>query len=827
MISKIGAVIERSSSDIERVDIIEAEVSRNGSRKVDVAKLTFPAGVKVKVNDIVSYIQDDVNIENLTAIWNFQGSYRDESGFHHNGYINRTMNGSTNIWSDYGDDDDFVVPNHYQGNTKKFRGNYGATFMSAGKEIKVSDNDRLDFTEEFDIIVQFKNQQNTTLSSHFNGSTNDTMILFSKHDDNFGVEVGLKKISSPNAWVVYAKLNGDTFTGDGTLHGYSITIGRIDHSDDAGTRLIRFYRDSDNVVKLTLDGHMDGTNCRQVKTSGHPQVFFSGGGGTGARGTAVLSNSGAVSSITIDDGGSGYTSTPTVSIEFGAGSGATATAAVSSGAVSAISVTAGGSGYIKRTTAPLYFGTSKENVDGDPDDNHDFKGHIFQVRVYCGGILKDIEIEDLLTVGAQQMTQKISGIVWNRRDKLKNTQVHLLSRAKGLLESQFTQNTFSSTPLTSVTDSQPATHNKNLFDTGQQIRKIFHTMVYNADPEFIFRGNTTYQFDLSGGYLAVGGFIPNAEALSLLSVMQFMTFPTKTLLWERDQQWASNAHTDLTTGYEFNEKRYKMFDRSEDDTHLVNDLEVYGDLLLARQTKLIFGINPQSVPHTFTGGNKFTHTPVSQLRIVKGTNNTPSTDPEDAFELDDYEIDVDRKELTLKSLSTPSGAMANTDYVWCPEYYYEITETVTGLQGGGETARHKTDSDSTSITKYGKHSRRIYLPQLLKKTDFTNFASRYISEWKDDKKRYTIVAPFLLNCIRENHIVKLTGDVMRFPDSSENMTQTYTNQPVRTITWRYPEMTTTIEVGDYNYDTFDMIKRSSTQQSNLVVGAYKTRVDTA
>jgi hypothetical protein len=42
-----------------------------------------------------------------------------------------------------------------------------------------------------------------------------------------------------------------------------------------------------------------------------PTVLFCGGGGTGALGTAVLT-SGAVSSVTVDNGGSGYSSTPTV-----------------------------------------------------------------------------------------------------------------------------------------------------------------------------------------------------------------------------------------------------------------------------------------------------------------------------------------------------------------------------------------------------------------------------------------------------------------------------------------------------------------------------------
>jgi hypothetical protein len=87
-----------------------------------------------------------------------------------------------------------------------------------------------------------------------------------------------------------------------------------------------------------------------------PNLGFSPGttyaGGTGATGTANLT-SGAVSSITVNTGGTGYTSAPTVILSGGAGTGATATATVSGGAVTAINVTAGGSGYTSAPTVTL------------------------------------------------------------------------------------------------------------------------------------------------------------------------------------------------------------------------------------------------------------------------------------------------------------------------------------------------------------------------------------------------------------------------------------------------------------------------------------------
>lgn len=67
-----------------------------------------------------------------------------------------------------------------------------------------------------------------------------------------------------------------------------------------------------------------------------------------ATGTAVL-NAGKVESVVITDGGSGYTSAPTVTITGTGGTGATATATVTDGVVTSVTVTAQGSAYTAAT----------------------------------------------------------------------------------------------------------------------------------------------------------------------------------------------------------------------------------------------------------------------------------------------------------------------------------------------------------------------------------------------------------------------------------------------------------------------------------------------
>jgi plastocyanin len=78
-----------------------------------------------------------------------------------------------------------------------------------------------------------------------------------------------------------------------------------------------------------------------------PSVAFTGGGGTGATATADITLTGGnITSINVDQSGAGYTEAPTVDIA-GDGTGATATAVISltGGGIDSVTVTNGGSGY--------------------------------------------------------------------------------------------------------------------------------------------------------------------------------------------------------------------------------------------------------------------------------------------------------------------------------------------------------------------------------------------------------------------------------------------------------------------------------------------------
>jgi len=105
--------------------------------------------------------------------------------------------------------------------------------------------------------------------------------------------------------------------------------------------------------KITVDSASDSLSSLTISNGGSayttpPTIGFAGGAGTGAAATAVM---GVHATVTIGAGGTGYTGTPTVAITGGGGTGATGTVAITGNAVSSITITAAGTGY---TSVPTF-----------------------------------------------------------------------------------------------------------------------------------------------------------------------------------------------------------------------------------------------------------------------------------------------------------------------------------------------------------------------------------------------------------------------------------------------------------------------------------------
>jgi|SaaInlLV_10m_DNA_1039704.scaffolds.fasta_scaffold06684_2 hypothetical protein len=109
--------------------------------------------------------------------------------------------------------------------------------------------------------------------------------------------------------------------GQSSLRMQNLRILNLTVHSHNGSYIV-YNQTSECVGRLTLTNGGSGYSTA-------PTVSFSGGGGSGATAVATINGSGVVDSVLITDPGKNYTSAPTVSFSGGGGSGAAATAYIS------------------------------------------------------------------------------------------------------------------------------------------------------------------------------------------------------------------------------------------------------------------------------------------------------------------------------------------------------------------------------------------------------------------------------------------------------------------------------------------------------------------
>jgi len=223
-----GTIIDRFP-----VKIISARVRQDGDRAVDTAEFVIPITEEVNEGDDLKYIQDDVDVDNLVACWNFHGSTRDESGYDNDGDDGThdvDLTGerySLNI--SYVRDVQPVVSFKPSTQTRPYVTILNKTHLITGTP------NVLDFSGEFDIFLRFRDI----------GYPDNDEIVFSKRTASTGIEIGYTTNH-------YAKVEITSSSTTTTITGTT----DIQNSFP----LIRIKRDSSNVIRLYVNGVEEGTS---------------------------------------------------------------------------------------------------------------------------------------------------------------------------------------------------------------------------------------------------------------------------------------------------------------------------------------------------------------------------------------------------------------------------------------------------------------------------------------------------------------------------------------------------------------------------------------
>ena len=280
----------------------------------------------------------------------------------------------------------------------------------------------------------------------------------------------------------------------------------------------------------------------------------------------------------------------------------------------------------------------------------------------------------------------------------------------------------------------------------------------NSSFEYVGRGNAS-GLTLKK-YTADGKFIDIIRDFAALTNKIFYTNGNEQFIFEPKEY--TTTVVSLTHG-----SNCTILDNGFDDTEIINDLTVVGQNL------------KYSTVQSQTLSNATTWTLNYGVTTVKITKNGTELTPEE-----DYEVDSVGKTITFSTAQ--SG-----DFV--ADYDYEAPLIIRG----------KRDS---SIDTYGIHSKRLQLGWITTRADGVRFVQSYLERYSDISQKVKVEIGEHENYIEENDMLFITNANMGFD---------YRTFVVKSIEWKYPEMETVLNIGEYYFDYFEYDKMIVQKLHNL------------
>ena len=420
----------------------------------------------------------------------------------------------------------------------------------------------------------------------------------------------------------------------------------------------------------------------------------------------------------------------------------------------------------------------------------------YQLRFYNDS-LSDSEASKIFTSKPQQMTMKFGGIVWKIEDGLKK-------KYKCLgFSSQLFNRVLNSDILSSATTVTNVTRNGTIYTSGKSYQILKDILNNIGSDEFVYVTDSptgdAIQYNW-GDFSASGTFLDIITLLIMLNDNRdfFSVLPRKVLLIERY----------IDSNYIINDKMFRVIDHYYDDTNTVNYLECVGNTeqtVLNQTTNL--GYISSSEQNQWTDWSIFYEgftdriadfvlnfkVNGNEIEEYSGTG-TPTSVV--------YELSDDLKKFRVFITSTGSHS-ANIRYATT---YVKTTwsETSTVIK-----------EDPQSIKDIGLYSKRLNIPQLKDSINLLMAADSYIETHKDVNQRVKVMSNSLINSVNIGQNVGVHYDTKNLIDTTATTESKPLRLKVASIEWKYPETTTTIELGENEFNSFDIEKSESDSNRNM------------
>lgn len=240
--SRVKVVIREATDNTKIHDYnpTDVDLKLNGRKKPDDLKITLLMNQKCDKGDLISYVEDVVDLDYCTAIWNFQLSGLDDRGFNN-------------------DSVDIVETKFGMETTDtKFKGNYYFQSNASNSPITIlnATQKRISLLGQFDIYMWIKAETQTVTDP----------VIFSRYDGTTGLEIGMKEVTG--VWYPFVKVGNGTTTTTTTFTTQGITLNQ--------SLLLRIYRDSLGIIRSDVNGITDATTYTETLTlqSGSADLKF-------------------------------------------------------------------------------------------------------------------------------------------------------------------------------------------------------------------------------------------------------------------------------------------------------------------------------------------------------------------------------------------------------------------------------------------------------------------------------------------------------------------------------------------------------------------------
>lgn len=409
---------------------------------------------------------------------------------------------------------------------------------------------------------------------------------------------------------------------------------------------------------------------------------------------------------------------------------------------------------------------------------HFFSGRILQMRIYCGGILSDNDASLVFSSKPQPYTMKFGGPVWKIDDNTDNKVVYCKSFAQQLGLINLTYDN-----LTTSSGSPPASpyiaHNVYVGKTADVIITDFFTNLLSSwtlriVPTF---GTSIAKYVASGTLLTNMFYLLYTESSGVNGgKLTFFTTARKVLIIENtnvDHTQAAGHDGALNfIGVQAGGK-YDITNDGADDSVYTNDVQVSSFVSTA------------SFHETDSPGVGVLRSKTLQFAPISATVQVPAgtylkMDNSASPAVNTFQIDTLNKQIVFSTAPNPSTVVI--------DYQYEDTANL-----------FWRSSDATGVTQNGTYSKIYNIPQLQDYFSIRLFVANILTRFGNSgshviPQRIRIVAPNLVNAIRENFKVSVVSGVKGINTSAT----------VKQITWTYPNTQTVIELGDFVYDMYDL-----------------------